>query len=101
MKILIKPIILSSLILTTVFFIMFGVLINNSPKNKSVISEEYAYSLTEYENSIAIIDNKTNKPYMILDVVFDELPERDKTRLKNGIHTKTLEEALSLAEDYE
>jgi len=38
---------------------------------------------------------------MVLDVVFDELPEKDKTRLKNGIHTKTLEEALSLAEDYE
>ena len=101
MKIFIKPIILSSLILTTAFFIIFGAVINNSPENKTVISEEYPYTLTEYENSIAIIDSKTNTPYMVLDVVFDELPEKDKTRLKNGIHTKTLEEALSLAEDYE
>jgi len=62
MKIFIKPIILSSLILTTAFFIIFGAGINNSPKNKTVISEEYPYTLTEYESSIAIIDSKTNTP---------------------------------------
>lgn len=101
MKSYIKPIILSSFIMAAAFFIILGAFIRNSPQNTRVSSEEYGYTITEYENNIAIIDGKTNKPYMILDVVFEELPERDKSRIKSGIHTNTLEEALSLAEDYE
>ena len=76
-------------------------LINPNKKNTKVMSTEYAYTITEYDKKIAIIDNETEKPYMILDVLFESLPERDKTRLSQGIYAKTLEEALSLAEDYE
>lgn len=101
MKLNYKLILLSSLLSVAAFFIMLNTFLKTPEQNKKVMSVDFAYTITEYNDKIAIIDTKTNKPYMILDVIFDELPERDKTKLKQGIYTKTLEQALSLAEDYE
>lgn len=64
-------------------------------------SNETYYLLKDYNGTLAIFSSNQVEPIARLDVRTDSLPERDITRLQEGIRADTLEEIYSLAEDYE
>lgn len=66
----------------------------------SLPAESY-YLLKDYHGTLAIFSSDNEQPIELLEVQIDSLPERDITRLKQGIRADTLEQARSLAEDYE
>ena len=74
------------------------------PQNTQIVSsakEVQGYILKDYYGSLAIFEINSAVPLEILDVKTNSLPERDMEILKNGISAKTLNEIISMAEDYE
>ena len=74
------------------------------PQRQEFVSStkaEQGYILKDYNGSLAIFEGNSAVPLEILDVKTNSLPERDIEILKNGLHAKTLNEIISMAEDYE
>ncbi len=87
----------------TVLTVIFSITVSAASKDdrKEVSSFEKLYILKDFEGRPAVFENGNTNPLYILDIFTDQLPERDRERLKAGITAKTLEEIRSLAEDYE
>lgn len=64
-------------------------------------AEEYSYILKDFGGRPAVFEKGKEEPILTLDVYTNQLPPRDQTRLYGGIKANTLEEILSLAENYE
>ena len=61
------------------------------------------YVLREYEGKIALFQNRADgreEIYKIYEISISLLPESDREKLKEGIETESLSEALQLVEDY-
>ena len=105
MKKYVKMAILCTFIMLTIIFSEIAISANSKEvtkvTNSSKKSIEIHYILKEYEEKVCIFRSDTEKPVKVLDVFVSSLPERDQTKLKNGIITKSMAEAMSLAEDYE
>lgn len=99
-----RTVILALAVLVTALTVSLSAAANPAEKGATGSSEtkkEKYYILTDYEGRLAIFENGDPYPLEQLDVFVEELPERDITRIKQGIRTKSLEQALSYAEDYE
>ncbi|MBO5105804.1 MAG: hypothetical protein J6C29_02790 [Clostridia bacterium] len=70
-------------------------------QNTSLKSTETKYILKEFKGNLAIYQMDSDTPLEVLDVKISSLPERDIERIKNGITADTLNEIISVAEDYE
>ncbi len=71
-----------------------------TPQSEPVATQS-GYLLTVHNGKLAVFQNGRSEPELLLDVWVDSLPERDITRLKEGIPAESLTEAITLAEDYE
>ncbi len=78
--------------------------IKTDPKISIISSQNQVagYTLKEYRNNIAIFkDGNDLVPIKVFDIYFPDLPERDKTRLTEGIKGNSLEEIMGYLEDFE
>lgn len=102
MKIQIKGLILIMSIIIAVVMICISTVAEpiNYDKNHSKPSTK-GYILKEYNGCLGIFKGDYTNPIEILDVKINALPERDAEKLKKGITADTLEEIISIAEDYE
>lgn len=98
-----RAIILSITLLLTVVTIGITTTLAEPQRNEFVSStkSEQGYILKDYKGNLAIFEINSNTPLEILDVQTNSLPERDIEILKNGIRAETLNEIISMAEDYE
>ena len=90
-------------LILTVLTVIFSITASAMPKgaNQPEYSTQKTYVLKDFQGRPAVFENENTDPLYILDIFTDQLPERDRERLKDGITAKTLEEIRSLAEDYE
>lgn len=87
----------------TVLTVIFSITASATAKEdrKRISSFEQNYILKDFQGRPAVFENGNTSPLYILDIFTDQLPERDRERIKNGITAKTLEEIRSMTEDYE
>ncbi len=88
-----------TLILT---ILSFGVI---KPPTSSAVdtssTRETKYYLKDYKGMLAIFEGDKTIPLEVLEVSISSLPERDIEKIKKGIFADSLNEIISLAEDYE
>ncbi len=104
MKFRLRFTVLAIALFVAISSLVFTVRANTKPektdKSEKQSSNE-AYILTEYNDKIAIFERNGTGPIMVFDVSVSSLPQRDITRIKKGVPTSSLEEAVRLIEDYE
>ena len=64
-------------------------------------TRETKYYLKDYNGMLAIFEGDRTIPLEVLKVSISSLPERDIEKIKKGIFADSLNEIISLAEDYE
>ena len=94
----IKIISLIVVVLITIMGILYFCLNKENHENSS---EPLTYVLKKYNNTIAIFIEGEDFPFEILDVPYNNLPFSDKELLNKGIRSKSLEEIMKHAEDYD
>ena len=67
--------------------------VNNAPKNAK-------YQIREFEGNIAIFKSGTQMPYKTTSISVNDLPQKDREILKNGIEASSEEELSTILEDY-
>ncbi len=101
MKKRIRALILGIAGLVALGFTAFSVALPLPSKSKEATTEPTKYFLSEQNGQLAVFQSDISTPILLLNVWVDSLPERDIQRIKNGIPADSLNEAISLAEDYE
>lgn len=94
-------IILTVLTVFSVSYCVFGVAAAERIPAQSDTPIPVYYTLTVLDNRLAIYCSDNTKPLRILEVDVHSLPERDITRLNEGITADSLQEIMQLVEDYE
>lgn len=97
-----KGIILFLAITIAIFSVCFSV--TAKPNNQQAIHIEKTtvkYYLGEFKGKLAIYKTDSVTPLEVLDIEINSLPERDITRINNKIYADSLNEIISIAEDYE
>lgn len=84
-----------------VAFSAYSVFSAENPKSKNQPPTPICYTLTVYENKLAVYCSDKKEPLRIFEVEVSTLPQRDVTRLQNGITAGTLAEIMKIVEDYE
>ena len=67
----------------------------------AITEEKEGYILKDFDGRLAIFENGEKGPILILDSYTNELPPKDQTRLYGGIEADSLEEIISIAENFE
>lgn len=98
-----KSYILIVFVLLTLTSVIFTLSAHASSKNaiSKAETDDYVYILKDFNGKPAVFKYDNNKPLFVLDVYISELPEKDQTRIINGIKSNSLEEIVSIAENYE
>lgn len=74
---------------------------NDTAKNETKPQPKQSrYKIQEYNGNIAVFEEGQEKPFQKTEIAVKNLPEADRTELKNGIEVKTNEELQALLEDY-
>ena len=98
----IKGITLFLAITIAIFSVYFSVMAKPDHKeSKTIKKATVQYFLGEFNGKLAIYKTDSNTPLEVLDIEINSLPERDITRINNKIHADTLNEIISIVEDYE
>ncbi len=79
----------------------FTVRANDNTSFSKGKQQEIYYTLIDFDGKPTVFRSDSKKPVLVLDVYTSELPSKDIQRLMEGVTAKTLEEILSLAENYE
>ena len=103
MSIRIKILLLSAIISVATLIFCFSVGSSSQPQQSSskFSNSTTTYILKEFNGMLAIYEKDNHTPIEILDVDISTLPERDIEKIKKGILADSLNEIVSLAEDYE
>jgi hypothetical protein len=103
LKATLKSYILIIFVLLTLTSVIFTLSAHASSKSAVSKAEtaDYVYILKDFNGKPAVFKANNNKPVFVLDVYTNELPEKDQTRIINGIKSNSLEEIVSIAENYE
>ena len=98
-----RAVILISLLIIALATITFS-LTAVAQKNSSVINKEiesYNYILVDFNGRPTIFESGKKEPIIVLDMYTSQLPPKDQERIISGITGDSLEEILTLAENYE
>lgn len=85
----------------SVLIFSFTVRANESSSFTKEKPQEIYYTLKDFSGKPTVFRSDSETPVLVLDVYTSELPNKDRQRLSAGITAKTLEEILSMAENYE
>jgi hypothetical protein len=98
-----KAYILIISVLIALLTVIFSVTANANSKSAvtKAADSEYLYILKDFNGKPAVFKSDNSNPVFILDIYTNELPEKDQTKIINGIKSNSLEEIISIAENYE
>lgn len=99
-----KVIIIFSLLIFSVACVAFSayaVFTAESKTPKNLPPTPVYYTLTVYEDKLAVYCSEQKEPLRVFEVAVNTLPQRDITALENGITAGSMAEIMQILEDYE
>ena len=96
----VSVVLMSILIAAVIVLCALSQSIQNKRAAESSTLPQVDYVLGEYEGYLAVFRGEQQKPYQVLQMPVQLLPEEDQGAIEAGIHVQTEQELRRLLEDF-